>query len=637
MRRAALAGLAALALAGCGERSEPSSPLRYQRLEPILRLAERLDGARIEAARDQVAEKETMIGGVTMRAIFEHPNSTVVFPAIPIPERAVLEFAVGIEDAGWPNGSDGVRFTLQVGHDGQRETIFEHFLGPSEKERGWIRQQIALERFAGRSVDLVLITDGGPSGNRFGDWADWGDPLIRSDEVAPADQHLPNVLLISFDTLRADFVGSYGYPLQTTPRLDALARRGVVFERAVAAAPWTLPSHFAMLSGLRPHRRMLRYDEQPCPIDSDVVMLAERLEARGYLTAGFVGGGYVTPWMGFAQGFDYFESRGRRLEDNLPGIKTWLDKHGRSRFFLFVHHYNLHRPFEPPRPFRVQFAPNVPPECEGVSFSPEEQENGRAPKCLEAPGGLAYLRGVYAAELANADALFGEIVDQLARQGVLDDTIVIAVSDHGEELMDHGFLDHVRTLHGEVVNVPLILAGPGIPPGLRVADPVETADLTPTVLDLIGVRKPWGDRSLLSHLPCHAGVAGTSISCAFGGLQRAVRQALWPRGDTAFAATALDRGLKNLPSETYDFKATAIRGEHKLIVSGEGPERRVERYDLRRDPFEQHPERVEEKAPDALGRDLDAWIGSMPTDRSCPPSVLYLDSRKQLEALGYLR
>lgn len=637
MRRAALAGLAVLALAGCGERSEPSGPLRYQRVESTLRLAERLDSARIEAARDQVSEKETMIGGVTMRAIFEHPNSTVVFPAIPIPERAVFEFAVGIDDGGWPNGSDGVRFALQVGHDGQRETIFEHFLGPSEKDRGWIRQEISLERFAGRSVDLVLITDGGPSGNRYGDWASWGDPRIRSDEVAPADQHLPNVLLISFDTLRADFVGSYGYPLQTSPRLDALARRGVVFERAVAPAPWTLPSHFAMLSGLRPHRRMLRYDEQPCPIDNDVVMLAERLEARGYLTAAFAGGGYVTPWMGFAQGFDYFESRGRRLEDNLPGIKAWLDQHARTRFFLFVHHYNMHRPFQPPRSYRVQFAPNVPPACEGVSFSPEDQGSGRAPKCLEAPGGLEYLRGVYAAELANADALFGQILDQLARQGVLDDTIVIALSDHGEELMDHGFLDHVRTLHGEVLNVPLILAGPGVPSGSRIADLVETADLTPTVLDLIGAPNPWKDRSLLSHVPCQAGVGRASNSCALERLVRAMRPAQSPRGDAAFAATAFNRDLENLPSETFDFKATAIREERKLIALGEGPERRVESYDLRSDPFEQHPERVETKAPDALGRDLDAWIRAMPADRSCPPSVLYLDSRKQLEALGYLR
>lgn len=116
-----------------------------------------------------------------------------------------------------------------------------------------------------------------------------------------------------------------------------------------------------------------------------------------------------------------------------------------------------------------------------------------------------------------------------------------------------------------------------------------------------------------------------------------MRHALWPRSDTAFAATALDRDLENLPAEAHDFKATAVRGQRKLIALGEGPDRRLERYELRSDPLEQHPERVEETAPDALGRDLDAWIGAMPTDRTCPPSVLYLDSRKQLEVLGYLR
>jgi arylsulfatase A-like enzyme len=630
-----LALLGALALVGCGERAAPPAPLRYQRLEPVLRLAERLDDARIEAARTQVREKETAIGGVTMRSIFEHPNATIVFPSIPIPQRAHLEFAVGIEDAGWPNGSDGVHFTLQIGHDGQRETLFDHLIDPSEKDRGWIRQQIDLARFAGRSVDLVLVTDGGPSGNRYGDWANWGDPLIRGDEVAAPDQHLPNILLVSFDTLRADFVGSYGYPLQTSPRLDALARRGALFERAVAAAPWTLPSHFAMLSGLRPHRRMLRYDEQPCPIDNDVVMLAERLEAHGYLTAAFTGGGYITPWLGFAQGFDYFESRGRRLEDNLPAIQSWLGEHGRTRFFLFVHHYNLHRPFEPPRPFRVQFAPDVPKECEGVTFSPEDQDAGRAPKCLEAPGGLAYLRGVYAAELANADALFGQILDQLDRQGVLDDTLVIAVSDHGEELMDHGELDHVRTLHGEVVNVPLILAGPGIPAGIRIPEAVETANLTPTVLDLIGVHEPWRERSLAPLLACRRARA-TGLGCAPMRAARALREALRPGDETAFSATALDRGLKSIPPDRFDFKAAAVRGGRKLIVSGEGPDRLEELYDLREDPLEQHPAVGGGKAPD-LDRQLDAWIQAMPPDRVCPPSVLYLDSRKQLEALGYLR
>jgi arylsulfatase A-like enzyme len=630
-----LAFAVALSPCACGEAAAPP-PRAVDRIERVLRLAPRLAAARLEEpgpARPRAAH--TRIRGATLRSIFQHPDSKLVFPSLPILERTTLDLAIGLEDAAVAKGSDGVRFEVLVEAGGSRETVFERLLDPAhvEGDRGWVSAGIPLARWAGQTVDLVFVTNRGAGGDASFDWAHWGDPRLRAEVAARSDRELPNVLLVSFDTLRADHLGTYGFPLDTSPHIDALGERGAVFDSVIAQAPWTLPSHFSLFTGLYPDRRLLRYDLNPCTIGGDVTMLAEVLEREDYLTAAFTGGGYVSASLGFDQGFHVFESHGSRLEDNLPTVLRWIEEHGESRFFLFLHHFNVHRPYEPPEDFLRRYVPRVPKPCEGVAFREDGTEAVRQ-ACLADPAGLDYLRGLYAAEVAHADFLFGRVLAALARRGVLERTLVVVTSDHGEELMDHGALDHVRTVHQEALRIPLVIAGPGVPHGVRIHELVEAVDLPATLLEVLGTGAglPGDGVSAAGLLACPR--PWRSLACLAG----AVRS--WPddRRSEAFAATAFDAGLPNLARERHDFKAALVSGDRKLMALGTGSDREDRLYDLDEDPRELHPRPGDGSAEGRrLRQRLDAWVGGIPEDRYCTGSAPSPALRDELEALGYLR
>jgi arylsulfatase A-like enzyme len=497
-----------------------------------------------------------------------------------------------------------------------------------------VTAEVSLARWAGQAVDLVLRTSRGPRLDGSHDWAHWGDPRLRAPLVSPAEGERPNLLLVSFDTLRADYLGTYGFALDTSPQIDALGARGAVFDSVIAQAPWTLPSHFSLFTGLYPDRRLLHYDLDPCTIGGDVTMLAEVLEEHDYLTAAFTGGGYVSSALGFDQGFHSFESHGSRLEDNLPAVLRWIEEHGDSRFFLFLHHFNVHRPYRPPEDFLRRYVRRVPEACEGVAFREAAAEPRRA-GCLAHPQGVEYLRGIYAAEVANADFLLGRVLLALERRGVLARTLVVVTSDHGEELMDHGALDHVRTLYQEAVRIPLVLAGPGVPAGVRIGALMESIDLLPTLLDLLAIpAQPATDgRSAAPLLACPR--ASSSLACA---VQAAASRLGGGERPSAFAATSFDRGLPALRREPHDFKAAVVSGARKLETLGAEPERESRLFDLSKDPRELRPLPVDGSGMSrSLGESLDAWLRRLPDDRYCeggPPSP---ELRRELEALGYLR
>jgi hypothetical protein len=638
-----LGGAAALLVTGVPacQRAEPPQTLGSQRIERVVRLAPRLSQAQIEepgAAPPRAAH--TRLQGSMLRSIFQHPDSSLVFPSLPILERTTLEFAIGIDDAAIEKGSDGVGFEVLVEAGGTRESVFERVLDPTrDGERGWVRVAVSLERWAGETVNLVLRTHRGPNGDASFDWSHWGDPRLRAEVASPVGSERPNLLLVSFDTLRADYLGAYGFPLDTSPNIDALGARGAVFEAVIVQAPWTLPSHFSLFTGLYPDRRLLRYDLQPCTIDEEVTMLAEVLEQQDYLSAAFTGGGYVSSSLGFDQGFHTFESHGSRLEDNLPEVLRWLEQHSSSRFFLFLHQFNTHRPYKPSPDQLERFVPEIPEPCQGVFFSDADFPSGRNASCLEHPSGLEYLRGLYAAEVAYADALFGRVVRALQRSGALEQTLVVVTADHGEELMDHGALDHVRTLYQEALRAPLVMAGPGIPSGVRVGELIEGVDLSPTLLDLLALDDPrtrdGESRSALLACPR----PDPSPRCA-GEASR--QDPAGPPGGMpiAFAATAFDRGLSNLQGEPHDFKAAAVSRGGKVVAQGSGSPSEEWFFDLVEDPRELHPRPAAPGWPGgarALHEALQAWLGGLPEDRYCKSSAVSPALRHELEALGYLR
>jgi arylsulfatase A-like enzyme/Tfp pilus assembly protein PilF len=281
-----------------------------------------------------------------------------------------------------------------------------------------------------------------------------------------AGQPGASVLLVTIDTLRADRVGVYGARNVRTPSLDGLAARGTVFEEALASVPLTLPSHSTILSGLEPPHHGVR-DNGTYVFPTDRATLATLLKSRGYATGAFVGAYVLDRRFGLARGFDTYDDRierraegasvlesERRADAVVDAAAAWIQ--GQSGPFLaWVHLYDPHAPYDPPSPYREEYA-------------------GR----------------LYEGEVAYTDACIGRLLSAAEKPG--RNLVVAALSDHGEGLDDHGEKTHGFFVYQSTLRVPLLLAGSGIPKGERRKGPTRTADVLPTILARVGLPIPEG-------------------------------------------------------------------------------------------------------------------------------------------------
>lgn len=276
-----------------------------------------------------------------------------------------------------------------------------------------------------------------------------------------------NLLVVTLDTTRADRLGCYGRAGGTTPHLDALAARGLRFAHAVTVAPVTLPSHATIFTGLLPPRHGVRINSED-RLDASQLTLAEILSAKGYETAAFVSAFVLDARFGLDQGFATYDDRvataagaafaqgtnERAGPATTDAALAWLAKRDAKRpFFAWVHYFDAHAPYAPPAPFAARFP--------------------------EAP---------YDGEIAAVDAQVGRLVAALDAAGLRERTLVLVVGDHGESLGQHGEATHGHFVYRSVMDVPLIVANPRLTPVPAVVDDgvVSTADVTPTVLDLLG-------------------------------------------------------------------------------------------------------------------------------------------------------
>lgn len=324
--------------------------------------------------------------------------------------------------------------------------------------------------------------------------------VLASCRPAPSLPAVRGVILISLDTLRADHLGAYGYDRETSPYLDALARRGVLFEHAYAHYPNTLASHMSMLTGLLPPEHATYGPDGV--LSADIPILAELLAAAGIRTGGFTEGGFVRGEFGFARGFQRFVDDARpvrrghgrtdsALETTLRrGVEFLSSLAEDERFFLFLHTYAPHAPYDPPSPYRRLFGADAPP----AGAPPPTTEvlnlhNGELPEL--AAGTVAWYAALYDATIRYVDDRLRAFIDRLEREDRLADTVVIVTSDHGEEFLEHGLLSH-RQLAEETLHVPLIVLAPDRVPGTgrRERGLVGLADLAPTVLDLFHLKVP---------------------------------------------------------------------------------------------------------------------------------------------------
>lgn len=279
----------------------------------------------------------------------------------------------------------------------------------------------------------------------------------------------PNVLLITIDTLRADHVGCYGDTGASTPVLDALAARGVRFPTAVAHVPLTSPSHASILTGLTPLRHGIR-DNGTFVLPEGTRTAAERFREAGYATAAFISGFPLNRRFGLARGFEAYDDRlphgddprraayvERPADQTTDLVLRWLDARSQAEapWFLWVHYFDPHAPYEPPKEFADRF-PGRP----------------------------------YDGEIAFVDSQIGALLRKLDQKGLARRTLMLVTADHGESLGEHGEETHGVFVYDATLRVPWIMAGPGVPSGRVPATVARSIDVTPTLLDLAGIGKP---------------------------------------------------------------------------------------------------------------------------------------------------
>ena len=403
-------------------------------------------------------------------------------------------------------------------------------------------------------------------------------------ELPPAPAG-PNVVFIVLDTVRAKSLGLYGYDRPTSPALDQFAAKGLVFDRAYATAPWTLPSHSSMFTGRLPHELFQSFFET---LGAKYPTVAEILSRRGYLTAAFVANNFYggaeyglgrgfqhyddwekTPFTVFARTsvggglvkasritdrFSTHDNFGRRSAEEInTAFLKWVARAEAGRpFFAFLNYFDAHAPYLPPVPFATKFSSDRP-----------SRHLGSQRLDLWGADDVTRFRDAYDEAIAYLDSQLEHLFRAIESTPRLRNTVVIVTSDHGEQFGEHGLLDHSNSLYLPLLHVPLVIAGPGVAGGQRVEEPVSLRDVAATILQLAGLTE--------SNVPGQSLLSRSSASAE--------------ANDPILLAEA-ERTLRGAYPEFYP----AQRGRVKSLISREWQyihnlaDDRDELFDLRADP-----------------------------------------------------
>jgi len=412
----------------------------------------------------------------------------------------------------------------------------------------------------------------------------------------------PNIILITLDTTRADHMGFLGSQRGVTPNLDKLARQSVVFTHAYSQAPFTAPSHATILTGTYPQFHQV--EDFQIPLTKDLPYAPAILKAHGYHTAAFVGSIVLDPFQGLAIGFDrgfdtydagfhmtrpgedHYSATDRRGGVVVAHALAWLSKHPPSPFFMWVHLYDPHFPYEAPDPF-----------------------------------GSQYKSAPYDGEIAYSDSVLGKLLNQLRAQGLFENSVIAMMSDHGESLGDHGEEFHGFFLYDATIHVPFLLKLPAERfAGKRVESPVGLVDVLPTILKTVGIEIPRE-------------VQGESLL----GMKELEMEPKPPPAASGEAAPPSPERL--LYSETeyavraYGWSAVrSVRTGKYLFI--EAPRREL--YDMAADPKAEHDLSASSKAvADTLQAQLDAFRLKTSKTGAAPVPVSDPEAQEKLAALGY--
>lgn len=306
-------------------------------------------------------------------------------------------------------------------------------------------------------------------------------------------ERLPNVVLISIDTLRRDALGCYGGRSDVSPNLDALAARSIVFDQAISQAPWTLPSHASLFTSLYPSQLDLGVFGAPTPVSPAAPRLAELLKDAGYQSFAVTAGAFLVAELGFAIGFDDFDSRGANMRATVDKFTARIADLDRERpFFAFLHTYDVHK-YDPSPEDRAKFETVADSKLSALprkAVAERLQSNDHlewVKSCGEVE--RKHAREIYDAAVFGVDREIGRLLESLERHDLAADTIVIVTSDHGEEFWEHGRTGHGYNLHDENLRVPLIWFDPRRA-AKRIETQVRAIDIAPTLAARVGQKPP---------------------------------------------------------------------------------------------------------------------------------------------------
>lgn len=299
-----------------------------------------------------------------------------------------------------------------------------------------------------------------------------------------------NIIFISIDTLRQDHVGIYGYDRGTTPEIDALAREGVWFKNSYSTAPWTLPSHMSMFTGLPPSVHKVDFDKKI--LGKDISLFTEILHDSGYITGAFFSAIYLKGKYGFSRGFDKYSDQIYKNADEITNKAIeWIEPKKKEKFFLFLHYFDVHWPYRPSINIAEKFDVNT---SEKRWFRYGKLQFFRKfsdPIIKLSPKIKKKIINLYDGEIFRVDRNIGRLISYLKNEGLYNKTVLVITSDHGEEFKEHESFGHFHQLYSELINVPLIIRYPKkIKGNLVVNDPVSSIDIPATILNLASIKVP---------------------------------------------------------------------------------------------------------------------------------------------------
>ncbi len=547
------------------------------------------------------------------------PRTSYRTPEIVIPSGAVLEFSMGILEVAWEHGP--VEFSVSICESSRCSQLFTETLDPAQApDQDWQDRRVPLGAHSGTRRALMFSTNHRKNSSVAFSLPLWGNPTLYAP--SPAILPGPNLIVLSIDTLRADHLSTYGYGRDTSPFLEtSMAAKGTVFDNFIAAATSTGPSHMSLFTSLPPSAHGVTASFA-AKLPASVLTLAQLLRGDGYETAAITEDGPLAAYRGFARGFSVYKENTSanfmapegHVHKTLAWGKQWLERNKHKRVFLFLHTFQVHTPYDPPPAYAPLFE-------EGAERKPAKERDSRG----------AHMVAQYDREIRYVDDELRAFFSDLVKQGISDNTVFVILSDHGEEFFEHGFHGHGAGLYREVLHVPLIFFGRGIPSGQRLAGSVRHIDFMPTLLELAGARIP-------------AQARGNSLARLVWGSEHERDRKSVPIFSSSWVVNELKaRGAKP-PSFSVQL------GSRKLVRYLTDDGYRYEYYELAEDPGEM-ANLYRETSKDvrelkhlldkfvAANRSLQAQLRSArPHEISALGSEVDLDPRRaeKLRALGYL-